>query len=114
MADRFGELYMDQGDIGYAGAKIAVKRCVVLSEKANCFYEFLAHILQTVSVFSILYFSVFFIFLQVHEFTNLKVYPSFEKPITCILYNFFIRYYDCLWLSSFVATMEKKPTLLRH
>ena len=50
-ADRFGELYMDQGDIGYAGAKIAVKRCIVLSEKTYCFYDFLAHVLQTVSVF---------------------------------------------------------------
>ena len=90
MANRFGELYMDQGDIGYAGAKIAAKRCVVLSEKANCFYDFLAHVLQTASVFSILYFSVFLILLQVHAFTSLKVYPSFEKSITCILYNFFL------------------------
>ena len=38
MADRFGENYIDQDDIGYAGAKIAVKRCDVLSEKANCFF----------------------------------------------------------------------------
>ena len=37
MADRSGELYMDQGDIGYAGAKIAVKRCFVLSEKIKLF-----------------------------------------------------------------------------
>ena len=84
IADRFGELYMDQGDTGYAGAKITVKRCIVLSEKANCFYDFLAHVLQTVSVFSVLYFSVFLIFLQVHAFTSLKAYPSFEKSITCI------------------------------
>ena len=38
MADRFGENYIDQDDIGYAGAKIGVKRCDVLSEKANCFF----------------------------------------------------------------------------
>ena len=46
VADRSGELYIDQGDIGYAGAKIAVKRSAVLSEKANCFYDFLAHVVQ--------------------------------------------------------------------
>ena len=40
MADRFGENYIDQDDIGYAGAKIAVKRYDVLSEKANCFFFF--------------------------------------------------------------------------
>ena len=73
MADRFSKLYMDQGNIGYAGAKIVVKRCVVLSGEANCFYDFLAHVLQTVSVFSIQYFSVFLIFLQVHAFTSIKV-----------------------------------------
>ena len=38
MADRFGENYIDQDDIGYAGAKIAMKRYDVLSEKANCFF----------------------------------------------------------------------------
>ena len=45
MAGRFGELYMDQGDIEYAGAKTAVKRCVALSEKSNCFHDFLGHVL---------------------------------------------------------------------
>ena len=75
MADRFGELYMDQGDTEYASAKIAVEKL----NRGNCFYDFLANVLQTSSVFLI-----FFFFLQVHAYTSLKVYPSF-----CILYNTF-------------------------
>ena len=58
MADRFGENYIDQDDIGYAGAKIAMKRYDVLSEKANCFFFYLFYffgllqiVLQRVSVF---------------------------------------------------------------
>ena len=47
---------MDQGDIGYAGAKIAVKRCFVLPEKIKLFYDFLAHVLQTISVFLIFFY----------------------------------------------------------
>ena len=56
MADRSGELYMDQGDIGYAGAKIAVKRFLCCLKKSSCFYDFLAHVLQTISVFLIFFY----------------------------------------------------------
>ena len=52
MADRFGELYMDQGDTEYASAKIAVEKL----NRGNCFYDFLAHVLQTSSVFLIFFF----------------------------------------------------------
>ena len=107
MADRSGELYMEQGDIGYAGAKIAVKRCFVLSEKIKLFLWLPGTCITN-------YFCIFDFFLQVHAFVSLKLYLSFEKSMTWIYTIFFIRYYDCLWLSSFVATMEKKPTLLRH
>ena len=51
IADRFGELCIDQGDIEYASAKIAVEKL----KKANCFYYFLTHVLQTSSVFLIFF-----------------------------------------------------------
>ena len=52
IADRFGELCIDQGDIEYASAKIAVEKL----KKANCFYYFLTHVLQTSSVFLIFFY----------------------------------------------------------
>ena len=97
MADRFGENYIDQDDIGYAGAKIAMKRYDVLCEKANCFFFLLVLLFWLTSncIATCFCFLIFFISPCIYK---LKSVPQALKSLLLLLafyiYIFFIRYYD--------------------
>ena len=88
MADRSGELYMDQGDIGYAGAKIAVKRCFVLPEKIKLFLWLPGTCITN-------YFCIFDFFFTSACICKLKTVPELWKVYDLNLYNLF---YQILWL----------------